>query len=141
MTCVNLLLYAYICSYICIQDLSSSSTEPSGSANFPWSHRSIPDPKVFPISSRSLPWDRAQISFRNPVIGLRGFIFPKSQEFLFPQIPNTTFYVLTLRARHPSHMTGAPRDPRPIFHRGFEVFIVEPHKSLGLTILRSPICS
>jgi hypothetical protein len=119
-TCVNLLLYAYVCSYMCIQDLSSSSTEPSGSATFPWSHWSIPDPQVFPISSRSLPWDCAQIPFRNP---------------------DTTFYVLALRARQPSHMTGAPRDPRPIFHRGFRVFIVEPHKSLGLAILRSPICS
>ena len=46
-TCVNLLLYAYVCSYMCIQDLSSSPTEPSGSANFPWSHRSISGPLVF----------------------------------------------------------------------------------------------
>jgi hypothetical protein len=83
---------------------------------------------------------------RNPVYRASGFRNPQCREFLFLQTPDcrftdTTLYVLALQARHPSHMTVVPCDPSPILRWSFGVPNVELHKSLGLAILRSPICS
>jgi hypothetical protein len=145
--CVYLLLYVYIYIVLWVYRIVQfHQPSRSGSLDSPGNHWSISDPQVFPISSRPLPGTVPKFPPRNPVYRASGFRNPQCREFLFLQTPDcrftdTTLYVLALQARHPSHMTVVPCDPSPILHRSFGVPNVEPHKSLGLAILRSPICS
>jgi hypothetical protein len=138
--CVNLLLYVYIASFNFINRDEASLWIP------PRNHWSIFDPQVFPISSWPLPGTVPEFPPRNLVYQASGFHNPQCREFMFLKTPDfrftdTTLYVLALQARHPSRMTVIPCDPSPILHQSFGVPNVKPHKSLGLTILRSSICS
>ena len=77
-----------------MQDLSSLSTEPGGSANFLLKLPVNIRPPGLLFSSRLLPWGRTQFSFRNPFYRVSEFHIPQCREFMFPQIPDTAFYVL-----------------------------------------------
>jgi hypothetical protein len=132
--CIYILFYGYTGSFNFINRAEAALWIPSGN------HWSISNPQVFPISSRPLPRTVPKFPPRNPVYRASVFRNPQCREFLFLQTPDcrftdTTLYVLSLQARHPSHMTIVPCDPSPILHRSFRVPNVEPHKSLGLVIL------